>query len=43
MQFGAGGADTREAGAPVVFTRVLSIYHLHAVYLTTAIQKTISL
>lgn len=32
-----------EDGAEVAFTRVLSIYHLHAVYLTTAIQKTISL
>lgn len=43
VQFGVGGADTREAGAAVVFTRVLSIYHLHAVCQTTAIQKTISL
>lgn len=35
--------DTREAGAAVVFTSVLSICYLHADYLTTAIQKTISL
>ncbi len=39
--FPAGRCPAREAGAVVVFTRVL--YHLHVVYQTTAIQKTISL
>ncbi len=40
---GGGVADTREAGAVVVFARVFSIYHLHVVYQTTAIKDHITL